>query len=943
MFKIRDIDDTYDLFVSEFRKKYLDSFPFVSSTDERFLIKNIVDLYRSKGSDESVKLLIKLLFNEEATVYYPGRDVLRASDSLWVTPKYIEVLSSSRSLSYVNQEVFGSVSGASAFVDAIVTKRTNNRLIDILYLSSVNGEFVFGDIITDDGILDGAPKSIGSLTEIDITTTTLDIGGNSLADKFDIVSDFGINGVVSVTGISDATTGIDFELIDGGYGYTLTDDTEIRITDLIVVRENANTVFEVGDIVTQKIEKIILDPDVGLSIHSAISVGDSLIGNFTDANTTPILGVVVDKGEEVIHNTVFLYLKIQVAEEETFLKNQIITLDADAQYQVGDTLKEESTWDLTLQSANGTFQVGELVIQQEFLANTANTVSSIYNFGTITEISNADIITITGSFGEFSANLSLTGMTSDAIGVIGEVAESAVGAEGTVIEKTSNTVYTVLATSGYSTNNLVRNAKNKAIATISSSNNVSVESIEINSLVVSDFAAEEAAFKGQILSQNDESLNIVTLENEFFYQEGTSILFDAAGNSITVGQIDAGSGAGFKIGSLTNTESVTLENEIIDETNVAGIPYTEILLNGQNSGIGYINAVTVTSGGTGYSNNSVVTFTGGGYLGQNPLIYAEGTVTTDGAGVITSINVIYGGEGYYEPPTITVSGGASAVLSANMTYGYGFPEDVYADANTIISTVLATEEYTIGVIGSITQNIPGEYYVRNPTVQIENSSISSYLKKDQILTIYSPTDIFLVGEVLVQANTSAKGIITTANTTSISVKNISFVEDFIVGEGAVSGETSTASAGLTNASYLLDNLEMGGNANITNEVNTKDGVVTSVKVIDSGYGYQTGENLTMVNGDIILQGITTVSKQGLSPGYWNSRTSHLNSEKRIHDNNYYQDYSYDVQSAINIDDYRSIVLDLIHVTGSKFFGSLVKSSVVDPEITSESEISQVAI
>ena len=135
---------------------------------------------------------------------------------------------------------------------------------------------------------------------------------------------------------------------------------------------------------------------------------------------------------------------------------------------------------------------------------------------------------------------------------------------------------------------------------------------------------------------------------------------------------------------------------------------------------------------------------------------------------------------------------------------------------------------------------------------------------------------------------------------------------------------------------------MGQNAVVKNEVNVKTDVVTSVKVINSGFGYQDNEEVSLekIGGSSTIIGIVNVEKQGVAPGYWKSRTSHLNSEKRLHDNKYYQDYSYDIKTSINIEDYRNIVLDILHVTGTQFFGSLVKTTAVDPLITTESYIEQ---
>lgn len=58
-----------------------------SHVDERLLIKNIRDIYAQKGTEASIRLLFKLLFNEDIEIDYPGKRILRASDGKWDADK----------------------------------------------------------------------------------------------------------------------------------------------------------------------------------------------------------------------------------------------------------------------------------------------------------------------------------------------------------------------------------------------------------------------------------------------------------------------------------------------------------------------------------------------------------------------------------------------------------------------------------------------------------------------------------------------------------------------------------------------------------------------------------------------------------------------------------------------------------------------------------------
>jgi len=79
---LRDIDTTLDSFITYFKSELAQKLPY-STVDERFLITRIKDLYLSKGSEASFKLLFRILFNKDITLNYPATQMLRASDGKW--------------------------------------------------------------------------------------------------------------------------------------------------------------------------------------------------------------------------------------------------------------------------------------------------------------------------------------------------------------------------------------------------------------------------------------------------------------------------------------------------------------------------------------------------------------------------------------------------------------------------------------------------------------------------------------------------------------------------------------------------------------------------------------------------------------------------------------------------------------------------------------------
>jgi hypothetical protein len=223
LFSTRDIDLTADQFVEEFKKKYLQGIPTEIAGDKRFLQKHILDLYRSKGSLDGLKLLFRLLYNEEIQVYIPSYDMLKPSHGTWVEKKYLEVSFTAFNYNFNNKIVTGVTSGATAFVESFERSFVDNRIINIFYISNIQGTFQVDEKVTYEGLgaID-APKILGSPNSITINTTTPDnLIGDILLPLSGNGSGSGLKTIVSNVrnaGSSNAT--IEFRVINGGSGYT---------------------------------------------------------------------------------------------------------------------------------------------------------------------------------------------------------------------------------------------------------------------------------------------------------------------------------------------------------------------------------------------------------------------------------------------------------------------------------------------------------------------------------------------------------------------------------------------------------------------------------------------------------------------------------------------------------------------------------------------------
>jgi hypothetical protein len=117
-------------------------------------------------------------------------------------------------------------------------------------------------------------------------------------------------------------------------------------------------------------------------------------------------------------------------------------------------------------------------------------------------------------------------------------------------------------------------------------------------------------------------------------------------------------------------------------------------------------------------------------------------------------------------------------------------------------------------------------------------------------------------------------------------------------------------------------------------------------MLTNGSGYQSKPNITVKSFKgigAILSGTVTgadsyntyssirarVRKNGIgvSPGYWSTTRSFLNSDKYIQDSKFYQDYSYQIRTAFVLEKYKNIMYNTFHVAGSELFGQFYSVNI----------------
>ena len=222
-----DADNTIYDFLENMRNSFLQALPYELATgvDKRKLIRNIRDLYSAKGTSESHKTLMRLLFDEESEVVYPNEFLLKPSNGNWEKKRIMRVVVSGSNFSpeeFIGQKITGESSGATAFVESELTfvEGTDSVTEFDLDENQITGTFTSGETIsavsnTTDLTIKATVKSI--VTSASVSTTgslytdgqtvnviTGSTGGNSLATVVvDGIGQGSVDGIV----IDDAGTG----------------------------------------------------------------------------------------------------------------------------------------------------------------------------------------------------------------------------------------------------------------------------------------------------------------------------------------------------------------------------------------------------------------------------------------------------------------------------------------------------------------------------------------------------------------------------------------------------------------------------------------------------------------------------------------------------------------------------------------------------------------
>ena len=87
-----DIDNTTEDFLTYFQKDFMPSIDLAVLKNKRLTIKNISDLYKKKGTTESIQFLMRVLYGQDATVRHPIDETIHVGESGYTQERRMRIL-----------------------------------------------------------------------------------------------------------------------------------------------------------------------------------------------------------------------------------------------------------------------------------------------------------------------------------------------------------------------------------------------------------------------------------------------------------------------------------------------------------------------------------------------------------------------------------------------------------------------------------------------------------------------------------------------------------------------------------------------------------------------------------------------------------------------------------------------------------------------------------
>ena len=943
-----DIDATVDDFIVYFKEKYLKNIQFTTESNKRLFIKHALEFYRSKGSQQSVDLFFRLIYGIPADVYVPSSDIFRLSDATFVRPLYLEVTKTPKNINFVGKQITGVISGATAFVEKLARKKINEQTIDVFFISNIRKDFQIHEAVVIDSDIDNSPRIIGSLTRFEVVAGSANF---NVGDVVDIEATTGAQAKARVVSTSNVTGLVDFTLVDGGWGYSTT--ANVIISDKVLIVSNVNvsnstlqTEFLQFETLVQPLSNITFT-----SLANGIFTDNDTVQRYYANGDLAANARILSITQNTISGTGEMFVSVisgntQAGNNTIYKVGNLITATVNSATDktvTSNIMAISNKITLNCTNANGTFALGDVVYQANSTLQTAN--------GIITNVVSTPTsltLTVSRSKGVFSNTAPLFSTFANSTANVNSFT-SLIG-----VVDINNTFTTLDGNYVYGANSLTT-----GVIQVTGEGSLAEFSI-------SNISYEET------VAVNDDLIKSKNYGNVYF----TTIKVDGSNSNVSA------NGYGFKKFPLGNLNSILLDCLTIE-----------------NKTVGTITNITGINQGTNYNIEPLVTIYEPAIAAQNAKDYIFYLANTQGN--FTVGEIVTQTQTYINVNTITVSnvttGNLEYLAVANVNGTFILGETVYQSNGTanvgygvVQTTIISGNSGTI-IINPASNGFSNTYKIKGATSAanasvtqvsykffqigervfqsngtgnvatgtIYSSNINSSTRAGTVV-IYPVTNNFVVSNSsslqiqgqsfnanafvnnvsVANAYITTKGIITTVpNTTLLNVKRLSLANFFsLSGNTQIKGISSGTTSTLVGIDY--SDTKSGLNAIVNTDVIIGNGHVTSLDLVDSGFGYANGQVMNFYSKDRSRAGTTKLilEKQGIGEGYFENQKGFLSENSHLFDGRFYQEYSYQIISRLPFDAYADMFKKVLHIAGTEVFGKVLLSDRADVEITSPNTI-----
>lgn len=424
------------------------------------------------------------------------------------------------------------------------------------------------------------------------------------------------------------------------------------------------------------------------------------------------------------------------------------------------------------------------------------------------------------------------------------------------------------------------------------------------------------------------SIGLFSTNNIFV--NGSYVYGNTSNTTANVSSVSSGINADFGLASFINQEIDSLNTDKVSDINSGNISFLNVKVNGSNGNTGFANGYGFARMPSGNINTPLYQL----------LSYQQQTI-----GTIAAIGGINQGNNYtaspfvlvYNPPLAAMNLNDYVITTANssLTFTVGeMAQQTIAVANSVVLSLLGAGAFSLGELiyqsngtANVATGILDTNLLSGPSGKLILNTVNGTFTSAFSITGGFSNAIGYVTDISPYV-TTAKGIVKSQTTPSTlylqRISKISF--DPTMGQivGVLSGAATNIATIVPDSTTVIDGLNADVNANVV----TGNGVITSIRITGSGFGFANNETATVITDNNNLKGLvrTNLAAVGVNEGYYISNKGFLSDAIYLFDGDFYQEYSYQIISKLPFEYYSSIIKKVLHVAGTRVFGGVEISS-----------------